>query len=75
MRKLIKTLITSFLLSIAFINAGYFGVMAVQADRIQDVSGSVNNTFNTITLIGIGLLVISILIFLWILFRPIKEEQ
>lgn len=74
MRKLIKGLITTFILSIALINAGYFGVLAVKADRIQDVSGSVNNTFNVITFVGIGLLVISIILFLWILFKPVKEE-
>jgi len=74
MRKLIKGLITSFVLAVVLINAGYFGSLAVKADRIQDISGSVNNTFNIVTIVGIGLLVISIIIFLWMIFKPVKEE-
>lgn len=74
MRGLVKSLISTFILSVALLGAGYFGMFAVKADTIKDLSGSLNKTFNIVTIAGIALLIAAIIIFLWIIFKPIKEE-
>ena len=75
MRGLIKGLITTFILSIIFINAGYVGNWAVSADRIQDVSGSASSAFNIVTIVGLALLLAAIILFFWMIFKPVKRKQ
>lgn len=70
MRKLVKTLLVTFISGIVLSNVGYFGNLVVKAD--QAVGSTTSNALSGITILGLILLIFSIIVFFWMLFKPIK---
>ncbi|MCL5795408.1 MAG: hypothetical protein M1338_03550 [Patescibacteria group bacterium] len=70
MRKLVKILITTFISGIVLTNVGYFTNLAVKADA--NVGSTASNALSGITILGLVLLIISVIVFFWMLFKPVK---
>jgi Zn-dependent protease with chaperone function len=70
MRKLVKILLTTFISGIVLTNVGYFGNLAVKADTT--VGSTASNALSGITILGLILLIVSVIVFFWMLFKPVK---